>query len=95
MLSEWFESEISTNREGDASDFSWNFAHEFGVDHVSQEVKYQAALELEHDQRFANLAKYLMNSKPQKNNQWISKFERIDQRRGTNWRKNLAIATYY
>lgn len=94
-VSEWFDAEISTNREGDASDFSWNFAHEFGVDAVAQEVKSQVAHQLDGNTHFANLATYLTNSKPQRNDEWIVKFNSIDQRRGTNWRKDLAVAAYY
>lgn len=93
-LWEWFENHFFTNREGDLNDFCWQPSNGFDPDCLGVSARH-AALQLIQDLPvFADLVKKL--EKPtSRRDIWIQHLDALDQRRGTNWRKTLRIATYY
>jgi organic radical activating enzyme len=92
----WFNDTISTNKNGDMSDFRWQYAENFSPSNLSAEVKQAAIKSMEDVPELANIVTYLKSSLDKtQNDSWISKLEMIDQRRGTNWKTALKIATYY
>ena len=95
-LYNWFKSNMSHNREGDSSDFCWQFAYNFNPAWLSQEVKHKAIEELSKIDVYQGLVSYLKNHINYFSNvNWTYKLDDIDRRRGTNWRENLSVGKYY
>lgn len=91
----WFNTHIPANREGDASDFCWQFAHNFDVDLLNLSARAQAIKHLDSYDVFDGVVKQLQTTDLPPSTKWIGKFDNIDRRRQTNWRDALAVATYY
>lgn len=92
----WFEQELKTNREGDASDFNWQIAQGFDPKNVKTEIKNQVINQLQEVPSFAGIVNHLklaLNFKD--DNNLISKLNSVDLRRNTNWKINLKIGNYY
>lgn len=90
----WFCENLATNREGDASDFCWQPSNGFEVGKLTVEAKQAATRQLQNIEVLQDLrAQLLLPSSD--DDRWIEHFERLDQRRGTNWRRALNIDTYY
>ena len=92
---DWFDSELSTNREGDVSDFSWNTANGFDAMKLNCGAREAASAHLRSHRYFSGLAEQLSKDSQKQEDSWITKFEEIDRRRGTNWRQSLTVANYY
>lgn len=92
----WFNDNLKTNREGDASDFCWQFVDNFDIKHLSREAKYFAIDCLNSIEPFRGLVKYIQSALDDtKNDKWVKDLNLIDRRRGTSWRTSLKIGKYY
>ena len=92
---DWFDQELATNREGDASDFTWNIANGFDIIKLNTRAKGAAITHLKSHRYFNGLSEVLSEKYQSQDDSWIHHFEEIDRRRGTNWRQVLAVANYY
>lgn len=95
-LYHWFQKNISCNREGDLSDFYWQFAHNFDPAWLPSNIKYQAIEKLDSINQYRGIIMYLKkNINYVATQDWVQALDTIDQRRGTNWRHSLQIGKYY
>lgn len=92
----WFEQNLKTNREGDASDFAWQFVYQSELKYLSKSAKQGAIKHLQDLPVFQGLVQHLKDTidSPEDTN-WINMLDTADQRRGTDWRKTFRIAEYY
>lgn len=92
----WFVENLQSNREGDASDFNWQFADNFDIKYLNHEAKTSAIQSLELIPQLQGIVKYIKSTLNYgENNNWINQLDEIDQRRGTSWKKSLQIGKYY
>jgi MoaA/NifB/PqqE/SkfB family radical SAM enzyme len=92
----WFSENLRTNREGDPSDFNWQFAYNYNLKALASTAKQAAIDHLESIEQYRGVADYLkktINHVP--NNSWMDKLNEIDTRRGTNWQHALQVGKYY
>jgi hypothetical protein len=71
-------------------------ASNFNPHHLNRETKLAAIDQLSKIDVFAGLAADLeksLNAKP--DHTWIGKLDKIDCRRGTNWKSSLRVGQYY
>lgn len=95
-LYHWFHENIETNREGDPSDFCWQVAYNFDPAVLRAEIKQQAITDLKDIELYQGIVAYLKNHiNAIANDDWTQALDRIDQRRGTDWKKSLRIGKYY
>lgn len=95
-LHQWFQDNISSNRAGDPSDFCWQFAYNYDPSWATTALKEQVIDELKDIEHYQGIVSYLkshINYVGGKD--WIQLLDKIDQRRGTNWRQSLRIGKYY
>lgn len=95
-LYNWFEKNLATNREGDASEFCWQIAYNFDYKHLPEQIKQDALISLkdcENLKSLYNSIEVTMNDIP--NNNWMIKLDELDSRRKTSWRKALNIGKYF
>ena len=91
----WFEQNIKSNREGDESDFCWQLATNFDPANVSKIIKMQAINQLKSIADLHGLVRYLNSTLHNPgNNSWITKLNKIDSQRNTNWKTALKIAKF-
>lgn len=91
----WFEKNIKTNREGDASDFCWQFASNFNPAAVSRIIKIQAIKQLESIEDLSGVVSYLESTLGNPGNtSWIVALDKIDSKRNTNWRAALKVSQF-
>lgn len=96
QLYNWFQDNIPCNREGDISDFCWQFAHNYDPAWLPPEIKQQAVKELENINQYQGIILYLKNHiNYVATESWMQALDSIDKRRGTNWRQSLRIGKYY
>jgi len=92
----WFSQHLQSNREGDTSDFNWQFASNFDIKNLNHSAKISAIQRLESIPQLQGIVKYIKSTVDcVENNQWIDKLNSMDQRRGTSWRTSLQIGKYY
>ena len=93
----WIETTISTNREGDISDFNWQIAKNFDPGSISDRVKQQVTKDLKDITQLSGIIEYVnsVSTPVKENNNWIEIFNGYDQKRMTNWRTSLKISEYY
>lgn len=95
-LWDWFEATISTNREGDASDFNWQIANNFDPRNCCDSIRTRVVEELNNISQMQGLVNYIQSADTQTiSNSWISTFDGYDLKRNTNWRNCLKIGKYY
>lgn len=95
-LWDWFNINMSSNREGDQADFCYQLAINFDPSWLTQEAKYAIIKDLEHIESLAGFVNYITRSiDAAPLSGWIDKLTKIDQRRGTDWCKSLNIGKYY
>jgi len=93
---EWFNTDISTNREGDKSYFSYQFVNKFDLKYMKTSVKNDVISLLRNIEEFKGVVTYIeSNMSHEQNDIWITALDNVDSLRGTNWRENLKIARYY
>lgn len=92
----WFKYNYSTNREGDASDFVYQMAMNFDPKCLSAEAKQAAITHLESLHEFEGIVAYLKNHiNYNALHDWCDQLDRMDQRRGLEWRRVLQVGKYY
>lgn len=95
-LCAWFDHNISTNREGDASDFNWQLAMNFDPAQAPKAAKMQAIDSMLLIPQLHGLVNYLTRSIDNSTkSDWITTFENLDRKRNTNWRTSLKISSYH
>lgn len=95
-LYHWFQRNLSSNKEGDPSDFCWQFANNYDPICLPKEIKQHVIDELNGIDEYQGIITYLVNSINYITVQnWTQSLDQIDRRRGTNWRKSLRIGKYY
>lgn len=104
----WFDQNISTNREGDPSDFCWQLVRDFWIDHrlkqapvdadlkfLPQHIKDLAITQLESIPQLSGIVSYLgSHTNYTSNLDWIKLFEELDLARGTDWKQALKISNH-
>jgi MoaA/NifB/PqqE/SkfB family radical SAM enzyme len=91
----WFDQNISTNREGDVSDFCWQFANNFDLKWLNSDIKKIAIEQLKSISDLNGIVKYLESQAEHKEDPiWIKSLSELDLIRGTNWMNSLKIAKY-
>lgn len=92
----WFDIHLSTNREGDNSDFNWQIAENFHPKNLSQEIKHDIIQHLENDAILNNVCNFLKDSfYSEINFDWTNKLDKLDKRRNTDWKNSLMIGSYF
>ncbi len=90
----WFKQNLATNREGDASDFTWQSSQGYYIKYLSERAIIAVTEYINTVPELSSLATYI-HSERDTSDAWISRLDQIDQRRGTNWRQTLKIGQYY
>jgi len=91
----WFDQNISTNREGDASDFCWQIAHKFNPGYLSLDIKNLAIAQLKSIPSLDGIVRYLESHITHKEDlKWVQYLSGLDSVRGTDWASSLKIAKY-
>ena len=91
----WFDQNISTNREGDVSDFCWQFANKFDPGYLNNDIKNLAITQLKSISALDGLVKYLASTTSHdENKDWMKYLSELDSARGTSWTDSLKIAKY-
>ena len=89
----WFDQNIRTNRQGDASDFCWQLANNFDPAATSRIIKMQAIEQLKPIAELAGLVSYIESTLDQtENNMWTVALNKLDTKRNTNWRTALKVS---
>lgn len=92
----WFKYNYATNREGDASDFVYQMAMNFDPKYLSAAAKQAAIQHLEPWHEFEGIVAHLKNHiNYNAAHDWCDQLDRIDQRRGLEWRQVLQVGQYY
>jgi molybdenum cofactor biosynthesis enzyme MoaA len=93
---QWFTNNLLTNRFNDASDFNWQLAGNFNIADLNQATKQIAIEQLDKIPQLQGIVNHIKSTiNYNRNDEWISKLDEIDQRRKTNWRAVLKVAKYY
>jgi organic radical activating enzyme len=95
LVYNWFMENLSTNREGDSSDFCWQLAYNYNISDLLPNVKQETISALSTIEQFSGIVHVLKSTMNNHNNNWITRLDQIDQRRNTRWRKSLQIGKYY
>jgi hypothetical protein len=96
QVCEWFDTHLSTNREGDRSDFNWQIADNFNPAALTFSAKSNAVQQLENIDRLKSLCNYIESVMHMDScDDWLTLLDKIDHRRGTNWRKSLKVSSFY
>ena len=92
----WFNTNLKTNREGDPSDWCWQPVTEYDFKYLNKVAKHQAIEKLSAIDGLSKIVNYLNTTLDQdESRNWIDAFDKIDARRGTNWKQSLQIGKYY
>jgi pyruvate-formate lyase-activating enzyme len=93
---DWFEKNLSTNREGDHSDFNVQYANNYHPRFAQKDIKIAAIEHLSKQQKLSGVVSYLQSTIDlPSDNSWIDHLNNIDRRRNTNWSNTLVIGKYY
>ena len=95
LVYQWYMENLATNREGDGSDFCWQFAYNYDIAHLSTSIKQQAISMLAPIDQYQGIVNILKSTMNQHSDNWTKQLDQIDQRRKTNWRESLQIGKYY
>lgn len=92
----WFDTNISTNREGDPSDFSWQLAYNYDIGYLLPAAKQEIIDQISTIPQLKAIATHVesVQSRPSYNG-WQKSLDEIDKRRGTDWKSTLQIGKYY
>jgi hypothetical protein len=93
---DWFKYNYSTNREQDPSDFVYQTAKNFDPIFLCEPAKQAAIKRLEQIDEFQGIVTDLKNHINYcASDEWCERLDKIDQRRGMNWRQVLQVGKYY
>jgi hypothetical protein len=92
---QWFDQNLKYNKEGDESDFCWQFANNFDLKHLSPAIKISAIDQLKSIAPYNGIVKYLKSVQTQAENlYWIKELDQLDMKRNTNWKQHLQIGKF-
>jgi len=92
----WFKENLSTNREGDKSDFCWQLAYNFDIKFLPTAIKTRAINHLSSIHELSEIANYIKNTlSKNEDNSWVSTLDNLDSKRNTNWKNSLAIGKHF
>ena len=92
---QWFDQNLKYNKEGDESDFCWQFANNFDLKHLSPAIKIHAIDQLKSIVPLNGIVKYLESVQTQAENlSWIKELDQLDMKRNTNWKQHLQIGKF-
>jgi hypothetical protein len=94
QLWQWFQNTIFTNKQGDPGDFNWQLVNNFPIAVLPQTIKNDAIDKLDGIELMNGIAT-ILKQEHTINDDWYLELDKIDQRRGTNWKNSLAIGNYY
>lgn len=93
---QWFEKNLSTNREGDVSDFCLQLAYNYDIANLVVDAKQDIIKQSSKIPQLAMVTNYTRSVIEHPSNlEWQQKLNKIDQRRGTDWKSTLQIGKYY
>lgn len=93
---QWFDQNLKYNRDGDESDFCWQFANNFDVKHLPQTIKNHAINQLSSIASLNGIVNYLESVQTHvENSDWTKELDQLDLKRNTNWKQALQIGKYY
>jgi len=91
----WFQQNIKYNRDGDESDFCWQFANNFEIKSLSQQVKKIAIEQLQPIPALSGIVSYLKSTINYTESQsWIKKLNALDAKRNTSWKTALSVSQF-
>ena len=91
----WFDQNISTNREGDESDFCWQFVTNFDIKHLPLRIKIEAIDQLSKISALQGVSNYIESTLAHAEDPvWMQQLSQLDLTRNTNWKNSLYIAKY-
>ena len=91
----WFDQNLKYNKEGDQSDFCWQFANNFDPKYLSSIIKMEAINCLEPILELSGIVNYLKSTMNQPENlSWITRLNNIDSKRNTNWKNVLRVSQF-
>jgi len=94
-LCEWFDQNIARNREGDASDFCWQFANNFDPKNLPPKVKQVVINQIKNNDRLQGIVNYLESTLNYNENlRWLQQLDKLDAKRGTSWKNSLQLSKY-
>jgi hypothetical protein len=94
-LCEWFDQNISHNRDGDESDFCWQFASNFDPKDLPQEVKRLCIDQLKNNSKVTGIVNYLKSTlNYSAGSSCIDALDSLDAKRDTDWKKSLLLSNY-
>ena len=91
----WYQDNMLAKYPESAIGFNWQFAYNLDPMVLNDEAKKDAIALLAPYTEFAGIVEHLTSRLGHSNNRWIDQLEKIDQRRGTNWRNSLHVSKYY
>jgi sulfatase maturation enzyme AslB (radical SAM superfamily) len=93
---EWFLKNIRTNNSGDESNFCWQMANNYNIGDLSGIAKQAAIDYIGSIPELQGIVSFLHASTDcSQSDQWITKLNELDSRRGNSWRNSLHVAQYY
>jgi MoaA/NifB/PqqE/SkfB family radical SAM enzyme len=93
---QWFEKNLSTNREGDVSDFCLQLAHNYDIANLALIAKQDIIEQSSKIPQLAIITNYTRSVIDRPGSLgWQHKLNQIDQGRGTDWKSTLKIGKYY
>lgn len=92
----WFDANMSSNREGDPSDFCWQPANNYDIRHLSSTAKQDIINQVSTIPQLESLTNYVKSVQSHPPSiEWQHSLNAIDKRRGTDWKSTLQIGKYY
>jgi sulfatase maturation enzyme AslB (radical SAM superfamily) len=93
---QWFEENLSTNREGDVSEFCLQLAYNYDIANLTLIAKQDIIAQSSKIPQLAMITNYTRSviNRPSSLG-WQQKLNQIDQGRGTDWKSTLKIGKYY
>lgn len=94
-LYQWFDQNISHNREGDASDFCWQFTRGFDLRDLPLSARHKAVEQLEKITAFSGVVSYIKSTLQHREDlSWVRKLQKLDARRNTDWKTSLTVSKF-
>lgn len=92
----WFKKNISVNREGDTSDFCYQYASRYDIKFLKLPAKQDIVDRLSDIPELSGIVSYTKTQLSQDENpRWIYDLDQIDARRNTSWHQSLKIGKFY
>jgi hypothetical protein len=94
-LYQWFEQNLSHNREGDASDFCWQFSRGFDMRELPVDAKHAAMEQLQKIPALNGVVSYVRSTLQHREDlTWTNKLQTLDAKRNTDWKSALSVSKF-